>query len=411
MYKILIAEDDYAITLALQTILKNNFDCELTVVHNGEEAIIEIQKQEFDLILSDWNMPLVTGYELLKQVRNSQHAQNTPFFLLTARADKSSVIDAAKAGVNGYIHKPFDRVDLIQKITEALNINKDAADAPPQKRKIIDEIVDRLKTENFTLPALSDVADKVSKMITQNTVSAQQIAELIKSDPVITARLVSLANSATYRGAKKISTLVDAITRIGLKDTANYIWLFHNNSLFESKDKNFSHILQKLRDHSLACAECCRLVAKQLHQKNSDEYFYMGLLHDIGAVLILIILRELNAGQPMPDQDSLQQACASLHPQFTAALTKRWKMSEELQTIALYHDDLSAMSEPSMPLLVVHFANLYAQQQGFAPHWSEVREIDFSELESTQKLNLDAEFITSLEPQIKNYITEMHKMM
>jgi HD-like signal output (HDOD) protein len=412
MYKILIAEDDYAITLALQTILKNNFDCELTIVHNGEEAINEIHQQEFNLILSDWNMPLITGFELLNHVRNSQLAKCTPFFLLTARADKSSVVDAVKAGVNGYIHKPFDRTDLIHKITEALNVNK-ADDEPtkPAKRKIVDEIVERLKTENYALPALSDVADKVSKMITENTVSAQQIAELIKSDPVITARLVALSNSASYRGVKKCSTLVDAITRIGLKDTANYIWLFHNNNLFESKDKNFSHILQKLRDHSLACAECCRLVAKHLQQKNSDEYFYMGLLHDIGAVLILTILKEIHSDQPMPDSQSLAQTCADLHSQFTAALTKRWKMPEELQSIALYHDNLSEATEPSTPLLVVHFSNLYVRHLGFSPNWREPQEIDFATLDSTTKLALDSDFIASLEPQIKDYMNEIHKMM
>jgi two-component system chemotaxis response regulator CheY len=134
MYKFLIAEDDYAITLALQTILKNNFNCELTVIHNGEEALSELQKHKFDLILSDWNMPLVTGYELLQQVRNSEVACNTPFFLLTARADKSSVIHAAKAGVSGYIHKPFDRIDLINKVTEALDLyDKYASQDQPEK--------------------------------------------------------------------------------------------------------------------------------------------------------------------------------------------------------------------------------------------------------------------------------------
>lgn len=411
-HKILLAEDDYAITLALQTLLQNNFSCELVIVHNGEEALQAIRQHTFDLILSDWNMPLLTGYELLSYVRSNKTMNDTLFFMLTARADKASVIEAVKAGVNGYIHKPFDRTDLISKLKEILTDSTETStEEQPPKRKIIDQIVQRLKDDDFSLPPLSDVAEKVTKMVSQNTASVQQIAELIKHDPVITARLVSLSNSASYRGVKKCATLVDAITRIGLKDTSNYIWLFHNNSLFESRDKKLSEILLKLRDHSLASAECARLVAKHLRQKNSDEYFYMGLMHDIGAVLILTIINEIHTDQDTPDEHALNQACSTLRGQFSAALLKRWKMPEELQIVAQYHDDLSALAEPTTPILVANFSNIYVEQLGYSPHWSESQQIDINTLDSAVKLNLDNNFLAELEPQISNYMKEIHKMM
>lgn len=121
--KILIAEDDYAISLAIKTIVSTSCECELTIAKDGEAAWQAVQSKSFDLIISDWNMPLMTGAELLNNVRGNGQSANIPFLMLTARSDKDSVIDAIKAGVTEYMHKPFDRQALISKISSLLNIN------------------------------------------------------------------------------------------------------------------------------------------------------------------------------------------------------------------------------------------------------------------------------------------------
>ncbi len=407
--KILIAEDDFAIALALKTILKNNFNCDLTVTSNGEEAWEKIKSSPFDLILSDWNMPFKTGYELLADVRNYDSTKTIPFFMLTARADKNSVIDAVKNGVSGYIHKPFDRADLIKKVSNALQKNEQTE--KPSNRQIIDQIISKLKSNDFALPALSDVAEKLTRMAENNTASADEIAELFKNDPVIAARLVAISNTASYRGVRNCSSLEEAITRIGIKDTINYIWFFCNKGLFESKNKNFADILLKLRDHSLATAECARLVAKQLKYKNTNDYFYMGLMHDIGVVLVLEILKEISTHNPITDIDEINKVLQALHYQFGAALVKRWNMSTTLQTIAQYHDDFSAAPEETTALLVIHFANLYARHIGYSNVFNNVQHMDITKIESAKKLQLEPEFINSLETEINMYMKEIHKMM
>lgn len=115
-HRILIAEDDYAIALALKTILTNNFDCELTMASNGQEALEKALQGNFDLILSDWNMPIRTGCQFLWDLKQNEKTRDIPFLMLTARADKDSVVKAATAGVTDYVHKPFDRQLLIKKI-------------------------------------------------------------------------------------------------------------------------------------------------------------------------------------------------------------------------------------------------------------------------------------------------------
>ncbi len=123
--KILVAEDDYAISLAIKTIVNASCECELIMAKDGEAAWQAVQTHELDLIISDWNMPLITGEELLKNVRGNDQFTNIPFLMLTARSDKDSVIDAIDAGVTEYMHKPFERQALIEKIRKLLSLNTD----------------------------------------------------------------------------------------------------------------------------------------------------------------------------------------------------------------------------------------------------------------------------------------------
>lgn len=413
--KILVAEDDFAITLALKTIIKNNFNCELTITHNGEEAWIEIQKQPFDLILSDWNMPLKTGCELLHDVRTNDSTKLTPFIMLTARADKHSVIDAVKSGVTDYIHKPFDRAALIEKISSTLDKCASSSVAeqsePPKKRSIVDEIVTRLKNDSFDLPVLSNIAETVTTMVTEQDSSVTEVAEIVKNDPIVTARILALANSPMFRGTKACTTLEDAITRVGLQETTNYLWFFSNAGLFESDNEVFSGILSKLREHSMAVAECARLIAKHKKLPKPDEYFYMGLMHDIGAVLVLEILKEVTKDDPHCDAHMINEAVFALHNQFGMVLLKRWKMATVLQEIAQYHDDISQVSQPSTELLVIHFANQFVHQLGYQPEHCVPEDKESTDIESATQLQLDQDFLAETQERITNYINEIDKML
>jgi len=123
--KILIAEDDYAISLAIKTIVSTSFEGEPILATNGEAAWQAVQMQEIDLVISDWNMPLMTGQELLKNIRRNQQLAHIPFLMLTARSDKNSVLDAINSGVTEYMHKPFDRQTLIEKISQLLLLSQE----------------------------------------------------------------------------------------------------------------------------------------------------------------------------------------------------------------------------------------------------------------------------------------------
>jgi len=86
---------------------------------DGSAAIAKMRDKKYGLVISDWNMEPMTGYELLRQVRNEAEIAETPFIMVTAESKTENVIAAKKAGVNNYIVKPFNAQTLKSKIEAA----------------------------------------------------------------------------------------------------------------------------------------------------------------------------------------------------------------------------------------------------------------------------------------------------
>jgi two-component system chemotaxis response regulator CheY len=87
---------------------------------DGVEAMSKLRQRKYGLIISDWNMEPMTGYELLQQVRASDKLKATPFIMVTAESKTENVIAAKKAGVNNYIVKPFNAETLKGKLKSVL---------------------------------------------------------------------------------------------------------------------------------------------------------------------------------------------------------------------------------------------------------------------------------------------------
>ena len=87
---------------------------------DGRQALEKMQASKYGLVISDWNMEPMTGFELLQQVRASETLKATPFIMITAESKTENVIAAKKAGVNNYIVKPFNAATLKTKIEAVL---------------------------------------------------------------------------------------------------------------------------------------------------------------------------------------------------------------------------------------------------------------------------------------------------
>lgn len=118
--KVLIVDDMSTMQSLIKAVLRQMGFIKLATASNGKEGLTKAQKIGFDLIISDWDMPTMTGLEFLKAVRADEALCKTPFLMLTANADKEKVIQALQAKVTDYIAKPFQPVALAEKVTKIL---------------------------------------------------------------------------------------------------------------------------------------------------------------------------------------------------------------------------------------------------------------------------------------------------
>jgi two-component system, chemotaxis family, chemotaxis protein CheY len=113
---ILVVDDYNTMARILRNLLKQIGFQDIDDAADGTAALKKLQDKDYGLVISDWNMAPMTGYELLQTMRSDARLANTPFIMVTAETNVDNVVAAKKAGVNNYIVKPFTHQTLRSKI-------------------------------------------------------------------------------------------------------------------------------------------------------------------------------------------------------------------------------------------------------------------------------------------------------
>ncbi len=116
MNKILIVDDFATMRRIIKNFLKNMGYRDIYEAENGKEAMKILSEGGFDIVLTDWNMPVMNGLELLQSIRASELHSHIPVLMLTAESKREQIVRAAQEGVNGYIVKPFNEITLKNKL-------------------------------------------------------------------------------------------------------------------------------------------------------------------------------------------------------------------------------------------------------------------------------------------------------
>ncbi|MCS6861329.1 MAG: response regulator [Abditibacteriales bacterium] len=117
--KILVVDDEVTHLHLIATILRAE-GFEVLTAEDGERALDIAKRNHPDLILLDIAMPLLDGWEVLRRLRDDHSTAATPVFIVTARAQKSDIEQGRRLGVEDYITKPFDPVDLVNRVRQRL---------------------------------------------------------------------------------------------------------------------------------------------------------------------------------------------------------------------------------------------------------------------------------------------------
>jgi two-component system chemotaxis response regulator CheY len=118
---VLVVDDFSTMRRIVRNILRELGFKNIMEAENGAAAVTVLKNHDVDLIISDWNMPEMTGLELLKWVRGNARTKDLLFLMVTAEAQKENIVEAVKAKVSNYIIKPFTAATLQEKLQRMLS--------------------------------------------------------------------------------------------------------------------------------------------------------------------------------------------------------------------------------------------------------------------------------------------------
>ena len=118
--KVLVVDDSPTMRRIVVQMIKRLGYGDISEANDGKEALDLLQRGEFELLLTDWNMPIMSGLELVQAVRADEQLSSLPILMVTTRNMKQDIVAAMRAGVNNYVTKPFDPKTIKEKIDKVL---------------------------------------------------------------------------------------------------------------------------------------------------------------------------------------------------------------------------------------------------------------------------------------------------
>ena len=252
-------------------------------------------------------------------------------------------------------------------------------------------------------PVMPQVVREMQRVIKRPASGSDDLAKVIEVDPVISLRLISVSNSPIYRGVTEIRNVKNAIPRLGLKETLNIAIAIANKSLYETDKVQYKLLMDKLWGHSLASAFGAKLIAQNLKFEDPENFFLLGLTHDIGKVLLLKAFTEVSK-QKRLNMVAIQANIQEAHISLGNLLVKRWGFDDKFMGVIAHHEDTEFSADASPDILVVNLANMLTRKLGFSLFDDEV---DFAELRSAQILEIAPETIESIGAELKQILKEV----
>jgi two-component system chemotaxis response regulator CheY len=116
--RFLVVDDFSTMRRIVRNLLKELGYTNTEEAEDGSVGLNRLKTEKFDFVVSDWNMPVMTGIEMLRQIRADPNLKSLPVLMVTAEARKENIIEAAQCGANGYIVKPFTAATLDEKLVK-----------------------------------------------------------------------------------------------------------------------------------------------------------------------------------------------------------------------------------------------------------------------------------------------------
>ena len=331
MKNILFVDDERELLDGLRARLyKHRHDWDMTFAVSGDEALRALEKQPYDLIVSDVRMPGMDGGQLLTVVK-----QRWPEIIRIIISGYSDPVQAVRLTslAHQYIAKPCDGLQLENVIERCFNL-RDQLSAEPLR-----QMVGRIGK----LPALPSTYGKLQSALSQPTVTAAIVGDIVNADAVIASKVLQITNSAFFRLRKPMARIKDAVTYLGFATIRNLVLSAEISSHWKAPKGLGALDPEQLQTHAQYAAAACKSLAAG--RVSPDDAWLAGLLHDIGYWILLqecpdelALALDMSRIERLPLIECERRTTGATHAQVGAYLLGLWGLPYSIvEAVALHH--------------------------------------------------------------------------
>lgn len=333
--RVLIAEaDPWSQDLLKQVLLAVRCDARLDVCADGQQAATLLRDKPYDLILADWELPVIDGLNLLRAVRQQRRTPPLPFILLSSRNDSASVREALPLAPTAYLTKPLNMQALTQRLQDLLLNEGESvycevpALAPGMT---LPGFLEQRREASDGAPLRVDVQAAVQHSLGPDGLDLKRLEEQVRTDPQITAVLIAAANSAGHHGAP-VQTLHAALHKLAPGQSMNLILglaLKHNvvlgDPVLAAYAERYWQLSQDTADYALLLAHLLEL--------DRERCYSAGILHQLGDLALLRSLEDWRRGGGELDDKAIGESLDTFGAAFGSSLRARWRLPLELRQL------------------------------------------------------------------------------
>lgn len=337
---------------------------------------------------------LANSYDTLTAASSNRPVMNMSDALNEIRREARSKFDPNLVGVFS---------EMIQETSSTSGKTDEPGDIV---RETIHKIFNKFKSGQVEMPILPSIVQKIRDTLSSSNSSIDVLAKLLEMDPVISVRLITVANSVVYRRGEKVLTVRQAVPRLGTKETESIVMAIINKSMYETNAPEMRDLMQRLWMHSLATAFAARLISEKLSMNDVEKFFTMGLIHDIGKVpLVQGITKLQSLGEESVkdlDMPAIMAVLQEAHDGLGGTLLKGWDFPDELVRVTLQHEHPALGEKTEKPLLVIHLANMLTRKIGYSLYPEP--DMDLAGIPSAQLLDIDGEALEGIGKRVMEMV-------
>ena len=379
--RILFVDDEPKVLQGLQRMLRPmQQEWEMAFSESGKEALEILEKEPFDVVVSDMRMPGMDGAQLLNEV--NKRYPKTVRFILSGHSDREMILKSV-GPTHQYLTKPSDPEALKAVLKRALAL----------RELLNNEVLKRLISRLKSLPSLPSLYVEVMKELQSPDSSVQKVGKIISQDMGMTAKILQLINSAFFGLPRQISSPEQAVGLLGLDTIRALVLSTHVFSQFDEAKLPGFH-LTALWDHCVAVGSCANRIAKseKAEKKSIDDALTAGLLHDSGKLVLATNLPDLyQEVLYMVDKqetnllEAEKETFGTTHAEVGAYLLGLWGLPDPIvEAVAFHHHPNKCLSQAFSSLTAVHVANVLDHEERI-------------DVESSSRSKIDLDYLSKLD--------------